>query len=347
MSEHSERFQHGGNVYAHPGCTDFSANLNPLGIPQSARDALIASIDACAQYPDPACGELTKALAASEGVDEAQLVVCSGATDAFARICSVQRPRSALVTGPCYSGYEQALEQVGARVCVCPLAADNGFKMTAAFANAIRSGIDLAFVANPNNPTGLMVPQDLLSAILDQAHRVGALVVLDECFVDLTDSPGSNALLASHPNLVIVKAFTKTYALAGLRLGYALCADVRLAERLRAAGQPWAVSVPAQVAGLACLADAAHLERSRRLIAGERERLMRALRACGMRVVPGEANYLLFWGPVGLYERMLDHHILIRSCANYHGLDEHWYRIAVRMPQQNDLLISAFQEVAQ
>lgn len=347
MSDHSKRFEHGGNVYVHSDCIDFSANLNPLGIPRSAKEALLVSIDACAQYPDPACRDLTKTLAATEGVDERQVVVCAGATDAFARICSATRPRMALVAGPCYSGYEQALEQVEARVCVCPLRVQNGFAMTSEFVDKIRAGIDLVFVANPNNPTGLCVSRDLLCAIMDRAHHVGAIVVIDECFVDLTDRSGSTALLASHSNVVLVKAFTKSYALAGLRLGYALCADARLAERLRAAGQPWAVSVPAQVAGLACLADADYLDRSRQLIASERERLASVLRAHNMHVIPGEANYLLFRGPAGLHERMLAHRILIRSCDNYHGLGEHWYRIAVRTPHENDLLISALREVAQ
>lgn len=340
-----KRFEHGGNVYAHPGCLDFSANLNPLGMPAAAREALVRGVDAFEAYPDPACTELVAALAAFEGVPPEWVVACAGATDAFARLCAALRPRAVLVCAPCYSGYEQAAEQVGARVVRHLLEREGGFVATRALADAIVCGVDMAFLANPNNPTGRCLPRDVLASCLGRARETGTVVVLDECFVDLTRRAGSNDLLASHPGLVLVKACTKTFSLAGLRLGYALCADEGLCARLRDVGQPWAVSVPAQVAGVACLGDVDYLRRSQELVARERERLGAALAARGLNAIPGEANYLLFEGPEGLDAQLLHHRVLVRSCENYVGLDGRWFRIAVRTPEENDRLVHVLGEV--
>lgn len=287
-----KRFEHGGNVYAYDGCVDFSANVNPLGMPQVAQDVLRNNIDAFARYPDPACIELTGALAAFEEVPRSWVLACAGASDAFARVCSVVRPRRALVCAPCYSGYEQALEQVSAEVVVHELAYEKGFALEGL--TLPETGINLVFVANPNNPTGRCVRRDVLTSLLDEALEREAIVVLDECFIDLTACTRSNELLDTYHNLVIVKAFTKTFALAGLRLGYVLCSNAQILERLRAAGQPWAVSVPAQLAGVACVADEQYIARSLDFIARERERMRQALVDFGLQVVPSDANFLLF-----------------------------------------------------
>lgn len=340
-----ERFEHGGDVYAHPGVVDFSASLNPLGMPKTAREALLASVDACELYPDPHARELVRALADFEQVDEAWVIPCAGATDAIARLCQVINPQQALAFAPCYGGYEQALAQLGVEARVALLRERDGFAFGDDAALAIEQGVDLVFLANPNNPTGQCLNRSTLEACLARAAEVGAVVALDECFVDLSDGVGSSDLLQIHPHLVIIKAFTKSFCLAGLRLGYALCADDALAGRLRAAGQPWAVSVPAQVAGVACTGEGDYLERSRALVRVERERLTDALMSLGLRVVPSDANYLLICGPEGLGGALLARGVMVRACDNFVGLGPGWYRVAVRTPEQNALLVAVLREV--
>ena len=339
------RFVHGGDIYAHPGALDFSASLNPLGMPRAAREALATCIDACEAYPDPSSRELARELAAFECVDEGWVVPCAGATDAITRLVQVLRPRQALLFAPCYSGYEQALEQTEAQVEKCRLSERDGFCVDVRSAEAICPGTELVFLANPNNPTGLCLRREVLEACLERATAVGAVVALDECFVDLSEGVGSNDLLAAYPNLVIVKALTKSFSLAGLRVGYALCAGGGLCERLRAAGQPWAVSVPAQVAGVACLSEPGYLERSRALLRTERDRLVGALEGLGMRVIHGQANYLLFSGREDLGEALLARGVMVRRCDDFDGLGPGWYRVAVRTPEQNALLVAALEEV--
>lgn len=338
-------YEHGGDVYSHPGVIDFSASLNPLGMPGAARAALAGCADACERYPDPRCRALVAALARYEGVAPAQVVACAGATDALARICQALRPRRALVCAPCYGGYEQALGQVGCEVLRHRLAAESGFSVDAAFAQAIVRGVDLVFLANPNNPTGRALDRAVFLACLERAREAAATVVVDECFVELSDGRRSNDLLADHGNLVIVKALTKTHALAGLRVGHALCADSDLARRLADAGQPWAVSVLAQLVGSAALGEPTYLARSRAYVDRERRRLARGMGSLGLAVVPSGANFLLAHGPRGLAGRLLGRGILVRGCENFPGLDPDWFRVAVRTAPENDRLLAALEAV--
>ena len=340
-----QRFEHGGDVYTHPGALDFSASLNPLGMPTIAVQALIAHVPSFEAYPDPKCHELVRAMAAFEGVPEGWVLPCAGATDALVRLCQALRPRRALVCAPCYGGYEQALEQVGATVAHFDLRADDDFSVGRSVISSLSYGIQLVFLANPNNPTGRCLERDVLIGCLERVREIGAIVALDECFIDLTGRQGSNDLLDAYHNLVIIKALTKTFCLAGLRVGYALCADEGLLECLRKAGQPWAVSVPAQVAGVASLGERDYLRRSVCLIAHERARLATALSGRGLRVVPSQANYLLFEGPRLLDVALAERGLIIRPCDNFRGLDATWYRIAVRTPKQNDMLLAALEEV--
>lgn len=338
-----DRVLHGGDVYRHKDVIDFSANLNPLGMPPAARQALIEYVDEFSHYPDPDCVALTEAIAAFEGIDTDKVVVTAGATDAFERIAQVLKPRRALVVAPSYAGYEEALRHVGTHVVRHKLSSREGFRLTDKIL-AEMEGTDVLFIANPNNPTGLTVDRDLLEAILGRAHLLGSTVVLDECFIDLTDEPGSNDLLSSYPNLIIVKALTKTYALAGLRLGYALTADVRMTERLKDVGAIWAVSVPAEVAGIASLRDTVYLRESRELIRHNRDYLMGVLASEGLSFLPGQANFLLFEAKRGLFERMLAHKILIRPCANFTGLGPSYFRICVRTRPDSEAFADALSD---
>ena len=340
-----QRFEHGGNIYRHQGVLDFSANLNPLGIPSRATQALAEALDSFDVYPDPDCLELTQAIAAFEHVPQDWVLPCAGATDALSRLCLALRPERGLVCAPCYSGYEQALEQAGSTVVRHALRAEDGFQVTERILDDIDESIDAVFMANPNNPTSRCLPRDILLRVLDATAQRSIPVVLDECFIDLTQKQGSAELLADHPHLIIIKALTKTFALAGLRVGYALCSHASTIERLRAAGQMWAVSTPAQVAGVAVLSEQGYVEQARTLIAGERARLASALAEQGLHVIEGDANYVMFQGPNGLYDKFLEHGILIRRCENYHELDSTWYRIAVRTPEENNVFIAALQEV--
>ena len=341
-------YTHGGDVWGRdPGLLDFSANLHPLGMPPAVAEAAALAVKEAGRYPDPLCRDLRQAIARRDGVTPEQVICGAGAADLIFRLCLALRPRRALVTAPTFSEYEQALSLFGCRVDRHPLDPARGFLADEALAEAIVPGIDLVFLCSPNNPTGRCLPRPLLEEVVHRCGQVGARLVLDECFIELTDRQSAVDLLVDNPHLLLLRAFTKSYAIPGLRLGYGLSTDGALLERLYAAGQPWAVSNVAQAAGIAACGCGDWPERGRALLRTERPRLTAGLEALGITVWPGEANYLLLRAPgiADLKERLLGRGVLIRSCANYHGLGEDYYRVCIRTEPDNDALLRALKEV--
>ncbi len=327
---------------------DFSANISPLGLPPAVREAAVRSLDQAASYPDPLCRALSGALAQAEGVDPDWCLCGNGAADLIYRAALARRPARALVTAPAFSEYEAALELVQCRTDRFVLREEDDFGLDQGFVEAVGPETDMVFLCQPNNPTGRAVPRPLLERVLERCRAVGALLVVDECFCDFLDDPGGftmTGLLGEYGNLLVLKAFTKLYAMAGLRLGYCLCSDRALLDAMRGAGQPWAVSGPAQAAGAAALGETEYVRDLRALIGQERPRLAAELSRLGFRVIPGEANYLLFRSHTPLIQPLRERGILLRDCGNYHGLEAGWYRAAVRTAEENDRLTAALEEI--
>ena len=327
---------------------DFSANVSPLGVPDGVRRAIEQAAAQADRYPDPLCRALRAAIAQKEAVPPEHILCGNGAADLIFRAVLARKPRKALVTAPSFAEYAAALETVDCEIIRYALMEERDFRLKEDFLQAITPDVDMVFLCQPNNPTGLTSPRELLLHIAARCRDCGALLVLDECFTDFLDMPEAHSMkgeLEHFPNLLILKAFTKLYAMAGVRLGYALCADTALLEALAKAGQPWAVSSLAQAAGIAALGETDYVQQLRRLIGEERPWLLGELTALGLRVIPGEANYLLFACGCPLTLPLRQRGILIRSCANYPGLDERWYRVAVRTHEENQHLVAALREV--
>ena len=326
---------------------DFSANVSPLGLPAGVAAAITAALPMADRYPDPLCRALRTKLAAAEGVDTAQILCGNGAADLIYRLALALRPRRALLPAPTFAEYAAALETVDCDVQRFLLREEKDFAVTDGFVDAIDDSTDAVFLCQPNNPTGQLTPPDFVARILQRCTACGALLVLDECFLDFLPD---HAQLTAKPllgsgDLLILKAFTKLYGMAGVRLGYALSADMALLDAMQHTGQPWAVSSLAQAAGLAALDETAYVEQVRALIAAQRPLLASGLRALGLRVLDGRANYLLFQGPETLGETLRQKGVVLRSCANYPGLDGSWYRTAVRTAAENKQLLQALSEV--
>lgn len=345
---------HGGDIYEAArrlGRTpiDFSASLNPMGMPEGVRRAAAAALARAAPYPDPLCRDLTGAIAVYEGVKPEQVLCGAGAADLIFRLAAALRPARALVLAPTFAEYGQALALTGCAVSRHALSAQNGFAPTESLLEEIVPGVGLVVLCNPNNPTGQAAPRGLMEAALARCEAVGATLLLDECFVDFLDRPDQFSLLPllnGHPALILLKSFTKLYAMAGLRLGYCLCADRPLLERMAVSGPPWAVSTVAQAAGLAALAETGFRRATRALIAAERPFLSGGLRALGCDVIGSMANYVFFRAPVDdLPDRLLPRGLLLRSCASFEGLNGFYCRAAVRGRADNQVLLDAVSAV--
>jgi len=326
---------------------DLSANVSPLGLPEGVAKAITAALATADRYPDPLCRALRAKLAVHENVPAEHILCGNGAADLIFRLVWAAKPRTALLPAPTFAEYAAALETAGCTVRRHFLQPEADFAVTEDLLSAVDESTDMVFLCQPNNPTGQLTALPLAEALLRRCEACGALLVVDECFLEFlpeSETLTTKKLLAS-PHLVILKAFTKLYGMAGVRLGYCLCSDTALLERMQAAGQPWAVSSLAQAAGLSALDETAYVARVQALIEQQRPILRDGLRAMGLRVLDGRANYLLFQGPETLGESLRQRGIVLRSCGNYPGLDGSWYRTAVRTAPENQQLLNTLQKV--
>lgn len=346
---------HGGNIYdeelqnqsAKTGLLDFSANINPLGMPERVKRAVLEALEKAQHYPDPLCRSLKKALAAEHNVPERFLICGNGGADLIYRLAYGLRPRRALLTAPTFAEYEEALKQVGTECLYYRM--DEDYEVRDSILDQMNEAPDILFLCNPNNPTGLLVDQGLLLRILEKAEEKGIYLVLDECFLDFTGQEERSLIQRTkeYSRLFILKSFTKMYAMPGIRLGYGICGDRTLLDRMEASGQCWGVSVLASEAGLAALQEKEYKEAAVALVQRERSFLKNELRKLGVRVWDGQADYLFFRAPqvTDLYERLLPHGILIRRCGNYRGVDADCYRAAVKDHDSNERFLRAMKQV--
>lgn len=374
--------EHGGDTESHPGVRlDFSINVNPLGVPPEVRYAIIYGLDSVTAYPDPQCRELRAALARYHGIGMGNITCGNGASDLIHRVISAyhhglypqiptnhaplvamdtisantqqtfislpqhpasDRPLRILIPTPTFTEYERAARIHGADVCHHRLN-PCFFNLTDAVLDEVTEDTDMVFCCQPNNPTGRLIDPALTARLIERTRERGTLLVIDECFLPFTDAQSAIDKLESH--IVILRAFTKTHGLAGLRLGYAVCGDETLAAAMAEQGPRWNVSSLAQIAGVAALDSESWEENTRALIRREREWLTEALTQLGLSVVPSQANFLLFRHKTDLFSPLLDRGILIRSCANFDGLDESYYRIGIKQHADNVILIDSLREI--
>ena len=348
-------FHHGGDwtgFYEKTGTLplDFSANISPFGLPKGVREAVTKALDSADRYPDPFCRRLREEIGSTMGVPADWVLCGNGAGDLIDRLVQAVRPGRALVTAPTFSEYSAALQRNGCTVIEYPLDPKNGFQLTDSILKEITTDIDLVFLCEPNNPTGVTTERELLIEIMEQCDRCGTIVAVDECFNALLSEPEKHTLLpclAEH-RLIILNAFTKSYGLAGLRLGFCVCRDTKLLRSMGKCGQPWPVSSVAQEAGIAALRDRGYPLRLRTLLEQQRPFLRSGLERTGAARITGEANYLLFCHrDLQLAEKLEQEGVLIRRCDNYSGLGPGWYRLAVRGAQENQRLLQAIGQVIQ
>lgn len=339
-----EKHIHGGDVYHHQGCIDFSANCNPLGTPRKVKEAIIESLDHINDYPQVGCFPLKKAIAEYEHTDFSQVICGNGAAEVIFTLCRAVSPKKALVPAPTFAEYQQALYSVGCQVEFFYLDEKKQFRLDEDFISALTPDLDIIFLCNPNNPTGLLAEKEVLKKLLDRCRQLDIFMAVDECFLDFVPEPEKYTLkeyLKDYENLFLFKAFTKRYAMAGVRLGYGLCGNGKLLEKMESMCQPWNVSSLAQAAGLAALKETAYVEEGRQVTFQELDYLKKELSALGYPVYPSQANYVFFKGPEDLYEKLEKKKILIRDCSNYTGLCKGYYRVAVKNHEENRALIQA------
>ncbi|MDR2756351.1 MAG: aminotransferase class I/II-fold pyridoxal phosphate-dependent enzyme [Planctomycetaceae bacterium] len=345
---------HGGNVHFEPGGINFldlSANINPLGFPEGVEDAIKNEITFCYRYPDNNSAVLRECIADFERVKPEWIFCGNGSSDIIFRLPLCLKPRKALIAIPTFSDYERSLKSYGTKIHYHQLMESQNFECDEnIITTAEKKHIDLIFLCNPNNPTGILTKRKIIENLL-RCCQNSATVVVDECFIDFTEQANDvtvKPLLSEFDNLIILKAFTKIFALPGIRLGYAICNNKTLMDKLYFHGSDWAVSNLAHAAGIAALKNAeTYLKKTVLFVKQEKQFVKRELENLRYKVFNSQANYLFLKSPYDfdLKEELDKHRIRIRSYKNTDGLKSGFYRIALSQHQHNIRLVETVRKI--
>ena len=302
------------------------------------------------RYPDPNAEELKEALAKRHGMKPAEVLLGNGSTQLIYLLCTALKPRTALVVGPAFSEYSNALTLAGANIRVLSLPAAGSFQFsTESLMSAWEKDRDIVFLTTPNSVTGQLIPRTEIEKIARVALVRKKFLVIDEAFIDFVEGESIKQLIRDNPYLIVLRSLTKYYALPGLRLGY-LLAHSRTVTHFAAYLEPWSVNGPAQKVALACLADESFGLKTDRWLQRERNFLAQALIALkGLAPYPSSTNFLLVRianGSDALELRAFLWHkkILIRVCNSFAGLGSDHFRVAVLRRNDNRRLLEALRE---
>jgi len=346
---------HGGNLrrlaaqagLAPEQILDFSASINPLGPPDWFSEVAAAALLQAVRYPDPECAELIQAIAARKGCREPETVAGNGSSELLFLLPRAVKARRAVIPVPAYLDYEATAAAAEIPVVKIAMAEETGFASRPELIAPHLWPGDIVFLGYPANPSGALCAPAEIRALAAAHPQV--TVVVDEAFLDFV--AGVPSLAADRPtNVVVLMSFTKMYAIPGLRLG-AAAADEAVAERLRAMQPRWSVNGIAQAVGVRALADVAFVRETQQWLGPARDGLQRELEEIpGFKVFPGRANYLLVkiedgsTGAAALANTVLHAGIAIRSCANFDGLDDRFFRVAVRTEDENARLVAILRD---
>lgn len=356
-------FEHGGNLYEAvrekggvlTNVLDFSANINPLGLPESIRQAILESLENIIHYPDPQAYSLKQAISCHFNVAADLITAGNGAVELLYILCNIRKPRRVLIPVPAFSEYERAARSSGAKIEYFYLEAENDFSLNPSLLIPyLKNDIDIIFLGNPNNPTGTLILKDELEPLLEAALENNVLVVVDESFIDFVvnykDYTCRN-LLARYDNLVILHSLTKFYAIPGLRLGFVL-ASKEITTCLHEAKDPWNVNTLAQCAGVAALNDRAYYISTKEFVSRVKDDFYSQLCLIeGCKPYKPSVNFILIditgteLSSAQIRTILAGMNILVRDCSNYPGLNDKYIRVAVKQPDQNSRLINALKQI--
>ncbi len=336
-------YQHGSNELgldrkSYGEHLDFSVNINPWGPPESVASIFGGSGQRAERYPDIEASELKKEVARFHGIKPAQVLAGNGSSELIYLAAQLRSGKRGVIFTPAFSEYERALKAAGCKV---------------RFKNGTGSnfpGVDIVFLGNPNNPTGVLIPRE---DILEKARsNPKTLFVTDEVFMDFSDIRQSVLKdTLRYRNLIVICSLTKLFAVPGLRIGYA-AAHPKIIEALAKRQPPWSVNALAQEVGKKCLKEKEYIEQSKRKIQEARASFFERLSAVSwLKPYPSQANFILCeildkqLTSTQLQQKLFKQKILIRNCDNFRGLVKgRFIRLAVRKPDENEVLIKILKE---
>lgn len=351
---------HGGNIRFYrekynlklKNIIDFSANINPFGFPESIKDIIIKNILLLAHYPDPECKNLIKALANNLSINCKNICVGNGSIEIIYLISKVINPKNTLIYLPTFSEYEISARKVGSEIIYIKAHKEEDFKIDINKIINLIPKVELIFLCNPNNPTGYLIPKEEIDKLTKKCEEYQTYLVIDEVFMGFVDNEEAlrnitTPILRNY--LIVINSFTKFFGLPGIRLGYCI-ANTQLIKKLNDAKYCWSVGTLALSIGEKIIKDKRFIQKTKNFIKNERVFLYNKLNNIGF-IKPyfPTANFILceivtkkITSPT-LANRLAKHGILIRDCSDFKGLNNKFFRIAVKTRKENIKLIKWLQ----
>jgi threonine-phosphate decarboxylase len=351
---------HGGTVYIiaremgikTEQLLDFSANINPLGSSPRVKKSLLQNQGAILHYPDRGAYDLLCQLARYHDIPAHSILAGNGSTELIFLLPRVLQLKKVLLVVPTFSEYETSIRNVNGQVFYFKTLEKDQFCINAErLLRELRQGYDALYICNPANPTGVLTPLDMLQDVVKYARVKATRVIIDETFVDFNESQSLKYQINKYENLYILRSMTKFFGLPGLRAGYVISSEKNIVK-LRAQQEPWTMNVLAQYASIESLKDRQFIKRTIVYVKEARQKLIAELNKfpC-LKIFPSAANYLLLKleksAPITvaqLYERLLQKGIIVRKCDSFEGLDDKFFRVAVRKYNENRRLVKELAE---
>ena len=349
---------HGGNIYKFQregknDILDYSSNINPLGVPQKFIDIAKESFDKLVNYPDPYYIDLRKKIAEFNSVDMTNIIVGNGATEILFLYVKALKPKKVLILAPCFAEYERALKSFSAEINYFELKeSDNFYPNIENLKKEIETNsYDLLLFCNPNNPTGQFVKLEDIKEVVDTCENKNTKIFVDEAFIEFIENWYEKTVsLFRNKNIFIMRAFTKFFAIPGLRLGYGIGFDEEILNRMWDEKEPWTVNTFANLAGLIMLDDKEYIEKSEKWISEEKEFIYKELSEFQyLKAYKTECNFILLKihniSSTSLRDKMIEKNILIRDASNFKFLDYHFVRLAIKDRESNIKVLEALADI--
>ncbi|SFH52802.1 L-threonine O-3-phosphate decarboxylase [Tindallia magadiensis] len=355
--------EHGGNVLkigkeigvGPHEIVDFSANINPFQIPDELMQVITQAQKNVSIYPDPEYYELRKALANYSSTEIERIVPGNGAAQIIHDVIKLINPEKTMLPVPTFSEYEAALKVTGSNVVHFKMEITNNFELNVGeLIKHIDESFDLLVLCNPNNPTGNLIMKKEMEQILEKCQKVGCKVIVDEAFIEFV-AASERFTMASEAerwnNLIVIRAFTKIFAIPGIRLGYGVHGCLALSNNHRKYAVPWSVNVFAESLKdyINSVEASVYIKKISETIKLEKEIMEERIKKMeAFTVFPSHANFLLIrlidhekYNVERVCSWLLKRRILIRNCNNFNGMPSRFFRVAVKKKEENDQLIDS------
>ena len=323
---------------------DFSASINPYGIDPNLKDILKESIDILVHYPNQDYSEIKALISRKHDVSEESIYLGNGANSIIFRLFSIfDKELNICIPTPSFETYRLAAESVSANIVYYDM---NGFKITNEIFDILSDNIDVLVLTNPNNPTGYLIEEELLQRLLEYCKAENIFILLDECFLEFVlygERYSQISNLSKYTNLAILRSLTKLYAFPGLRFGYLLTENKKIMEDLNKLTPSWDINTLAlEAAKFSLTQDMSQVVLK---IQKEKSILLNNLKSVGIEVFGCKANFLLCRYKKNLSNALLNQGVIVRDCSDYRGMDDTYFRVAVRTNSENMILFENIKEL--